>query len=57
MVEQPPPYPGVMGMAGGAPSAPPPAYVTPNGTAYMSAPPGAPPMMNPYENQVRITLM
>ncbi|OQR79208.1 WW domain-binding protein 2-like [Tropilaelaps mercedesae] len=38
MVEQPPPYPGVMGgarsMPGAAQTDPPPAYVTPNGTAY-----------------------
>lgn len=65
MVEQPPPYPGVMGMPGGvaAPSAPPPAYVTPNGAAYAypPMPPQGPPMPgapgtapgNPYGYQVR----
>lgn len=60
-VEQPPPYPGVMGTAGsselGPPPAyvaPPPAYVTPNsGTAYAHASAPDQPATNRDNNQVR----
>ena len=42
MYEQPPPYPGVMGVG----------YMAPNGTAYASAPAYAqPPMQNPQNMQ------